>query len=196
MEYIPYINITKNTLYYNQHYSTTTTYTELTGHLPSTTPLYIYDHDGITHNKPHFNTYQRLASRYTLWIDAGPRNLGDIVDHVMAGAQHLIIRPSLIPSQNIPSIKDLTDTPLYLLLRPTTTSPPPYTPDITGYLITNETNTLQHTHTTTNLITTITKKNYPIYLFEPYPTNIPHWKHKNLTRIITTIPYLKKEHKL
>ena len=49
-------------------------------------PLYILDLFGINKDKPNLCTYQKLSKDFELWIDSGPRNLGDVVDIFMAGA--------------------------------------------------------------------------------------------------------------
>ena len=52
----------------------------------SESTLYILDNDGIEKNKPNLNLYQELSKSYILWVDAGPRNIGDVVDLVIAGS--------------------------------------------------------------------------------------------------------------
>ena len=54
--------------------------------------IYILDFDGIERDKPNFCTFQRISGSYELWVDFGPRNLGDVVDAVMYGYCSLLER--------------------------------------------------------------------------------------------------------
>jgi uncharacterized protein related to proFAR isomerase len=76
--------------------------------------LYILDLDGIQRNKPNICTFQKLSSNYQLWVDYGPRNIGDIVDIFMTGATSVTIRRALSPSLKISDIKDISENKVYL----------------------------------------------------------------------------------
>ena len=54
--------------------------------------IYIFDMDGLEKDKPNLCTYQRLSSFVELWVDNGPRNIGDVVDSTMAGATDITLR--------------------------------------------------------------------------------------------------------
>ena len=75
--------------------------------------IYFLDADGIEKDKPNLCTYQRLPSRQNMWIDAGPRVLGDVVDVVMAGATTIIVRQNLWPKLDIERIKEFTENEIY-----------------------------------------------------------------------------------
>jgi hypothetical protein len=49
-----------------------------------------------------------------MWVDTGPRDLGDIVDAVLAGATTLTLRPPLWPSFQLNQIRDITENRLFL----------------------------------------------------------------------------------
>jgi len=75
--------------------------------------IYILDIDGIEKDKPNLCTYQRLSNKYDLWVDFGPRNIGDIVDATMAGATNITLRKHLSPQLNIQDIRDLSENKIY-----------------------------------------------------------------------------------
>ena len=78
------------------------------------TELYILDELGIKKNEPCVDAYQALASRYDLWVDAGPRNIDDIVDDLFTGANRIVIRPQMWVEQDIKEIHHLTENEIYL----------------------------------------------------------------------------------
>lgn len=75
--------------------------------------IYILDLDGIEKDKPNLCTYQRLSGSHELWVDNGPRNLGDIVDATMAGATDITLRKNLCPQLYISDIKEITENKIY-----------------------------------------------------------------------------------
>ena len=75
--------------------------------------IYIFDLDGINSDKPNLCTYQRLASFSDLWVDNGPRNLGDVVDTTMAGATDITLRKNLSPQLHISNIREITENNIY-----------------------------------------------------------------------------------
>ncbi|RLF42496.1 MAG: hypothetical protein DRN12_00155 [Thermoplasmata archaeon] len=80
---------------------------------------YVLDGDGILKDKPNVSLYQQMARYHEIWVDAGPRNLGDLVDIIIAGANIVIIRIDRWLDFNIDEIRELTDTPVYLMVKPT-----------------------------------------------------------------------------
>lgn len=75
--------------------------------------IYILDLDGIDKDKPNLCTFQRLSSSYDLWVDFGPKNLGDVVDAVMAGATAITLRKPLWPNMDFSDIKDITENKIF-----------------------------------------------------------------------------------
>ena len=76
--------------------------------------IYILDIDGIEKDKPNLCTYQRLSKSHALWVDNGPRNLGDVVDAFMAGATRITIRKDLCLRLDIPNIREITENKIYI----------------------------------------------------------------------------------
>ncbi len=110
MDRYPYLRIENKRLYSRDMQYTAR---DVIKHAPANQPFYLFDKDGITKNRPNYNTYQRLSSHADLWIDAGPRILEDLMDVVMAGATAVILRPSLWPAVNVDEILAITDCNLY-----------------------------------------------------------------------------------
>ena len=82
--------------------------------------IYVLDLDGIRMDKPNLCSYPKLSEHCKLWVDAGPRILGDVVDMVMAGATDITIRKSLCPKLDISSIREITESKIYTEVDPQT----------------------------------------------------------------------------
>ena len=75
--------------------------------------LYILDLDGLEKDRPNLCTFQRLSPLYELWVDFGPRDLGDVVDAFMAGATTITIRNHLCPQLSVSHIKEISENKVY-----------------------------------------------------------------------------------
>jgi len=82
--------------------------------IPGNQKIYIYDFDGIEKDKPNLCSFQRISTDYELWVDYGPRNLGDVVDGFMTGVENVTIRPSLWPNLNISDIRDISENKIFI----------------------------------------------------------------------------------
>ena len=78
------------------------------------TELYIVDELGIKKNKPQYNFYQRFSSIFDLWVDTGPRDIGDVVDGVFSGAKRIIIRLDLWTEDSLINIREITDHDVFI----------------------------------------------------------------------------------
>lgn len=78
------------------------------------TELYLLDELGIKKNKPQYDFYQRFSTIFDLWVDTGPRNIGDVVDDVFSGAKRIIIRLDLWTEDSLKSIREITDHEIYV----------------------------------------------------------------------------------
>lgn len=86
---------------------------DITNEIDENEKVYILDFDGIDKDKPNLCTIQSLASSYELWVDFGPKNLGDVVDAVMAGAAAITLRKPHWPNIEISNIKDITENKIF-----------------------------------------------------------------------------------
>lgn len=76
--------------------------------------LYIFDHDGIIKNRPNLCIFQKLSKNHELWVDAGPRDIGDVVDSIIAGASKITVRDDFIDLSDILSSNDILEEDIYI----------------------------------------------------------------------------------
>ncbi len=109
MEIIPLIKLKKRKLLDHPKSSLK----EILKEIDENEKIYILDLDGIEKDKPNLCTFQRLSDSYDLWVDFGPRNIGDIVDAVMAGTTAITLRVPLCPKIEISEIRDITENKIF-----------------------------------------------------------------------------------
>ncbi|PNX48741.1 MAG: hypothetical protein BV459_01720 [Thermoplasmata archaeon M11B2D] len=144
MNVIPLVSVKKGVVYDGREQSASVfSLDTLFTRVERETMLYVLDYDGIEHNNPNFELYQRLAERYILWIDNGPRRLDDVMDTIMAGATTITLRPDLWPDLDMPGVQELTEDEIYLDLslhyQEQRTLQVPYSGDIGIVLFNDET---------------------------------------------------------
>lgn len=76
--------------------------------------IYIFDHDGINKNRPNLCIFQKLSKNHDLWVDSGPRVIGDIVDSVVAGASKITVRKNLVINADTLSINEILENEIYM----------------------------------------------------------------------------------
>ncbi len=76
--------------------------------------IYLLDHDGVSKNKPNLCLFQKLSRNHDLWVDTGPRVIGDIVDSVVAGASKITIRENLIDKTDSLTINEILENEIYI----------------------------------------------------------------------------------
>ncbi len=113
MENIPIIYL-KNRKIYNEKEGERISLDEALNQFNSDEKIYIFDSDGIKRDKPNLCMYPKLSEKLRIWVDSGPRDLGDVVDSVMAGASLITIRQNLYSNFDISSIKNITEREIYL----------------------------------------------------------------------------------
>ena len=112
MDLIPLIYMKKRKIHVEKTQSSITL-KEFLKQVEGEKKIYIFDLDGIEKDKPNLCTYQRLSGSHELWVDNGPRNLGDIVDATMAGATDITLRKNLCPQLYVSKIKEITENKIY-----------------------------------------------------------------------------------
>ncbi len=75
--------------------------------------VYLVDIDGLEKNKADLNLYGKL-SHDSLWIDAGPRFLGDLVDLFVAGASKVTIRWKMMNMQTMREARRICEGKIFL----------------------------------------------------------------------------------
>lgn len=103
MEFIPIINLQKGKII-----------EDISKKIDEFKKIYVLDLDGIEKDKPNFDIYQKLSVSVDLWVDNGPRTLGDVVDTFMAGATDITIRRNLCPKLKVSDIRDVSENKIYV----------------------------------------------------------------------------------
>jgi len=67
--------------------------------------LYVIDEQGVRRNEPRYAFYQRFSPLFNLWVDTGPRGIGDVVDDIFSGAKRIIIRENLWTEDSLSQIR-------------------------------------------------------------------------------------------
>jgi len=193
MNIVPLISIKKGDIY-NGDNGTVLSLDDLFGSAEKDTMLYVLDLDGIEHNNPNLELYQRLSEQYTLWIDNGPRRIDDVMDTIMAGATNLTLRLQYWPTMNLSEVNELTDDEVYLaydLSSPESSRSIPF--DITGIVVFNE-----PPHDETEFLTTSHLKNrattLKTYLYTAPPDAKGYWENQGLTGILVDLKKKEEYH--
>ncbi len=159
--------------------------------------IYFLDQDGINKNKPNYCTYQRLSSSAELWVDAGPRDIGDVVDLIMSGVSKIVIREELWSELDFQSIKKYTEIEIYKLI--TNFEEDKHKPifsdtDFNGLIILGEKSIakkLQETHKTKK-----SDENNKIYVYITNKQNATYWKEYKVDGLIINIEDMEKYNKI
>jgi len=112
MKVIPLIYFEKRKLY-TDNSGELVSLKDLLKEIDKETNVYILDKDGINNDRPNLCTYPKLSEHCKIWVDHGPRSLGDVVDAVLAGASSITIRKNIWPKASALKIKEITDSEIY-----------------------------------------------------------------------------------
>lgn len=157
--------------------------------------IYILDLDGIEKDKPNLCTYQKLSKSYELWIDNGPRNLGDVVDAFMAGATRITIRKDLCLQLDIPSIREITENKIYINInledQKTQVSEDMFYHEIDGLVNFNDREKIRLDFRYSELLKQFSIKN-KIYSYESDPLNVSYWKNYGMEGLLVEIKKLQE----
>jgi len=140
--------------------------------------LYILDLDGIERNKPNLCTFQRLSKIYDIWVDNGPRNLGDIVDILMSGAEKITITSDLYDDLHIEQIRYITENMIYEKIDISEKDEKSIvfsSKSFDGFVNLNNRSELEKDFFSKEIIKKHIQKK-PIYVYENDSKNIEYWK--------------------
>jgi len=141
--------------------------------------IYILDLDGIEKNKPNLCLYPKLTEEYRIWVDSGPRNLGDVVDSIMAGATDITVRNYMWPELNISSIKEITEQRIYLHIDPKSKKTQSIgidsLRDIDGLVSLTNKHQMDSDFKYTSFLKAMGKK-YIVYAYDSNQKNFSYWK--------------------
>lgn len=141
--------------------------------------IYLLDIDGINRNRPNLCLYSKISEIYNIWVDGGPRALGDIVDTVMAGATSITVRKKLWPNLDVASIREITESGIYTDINTVDQKmhSSKYSPfhDFDGLVVFNKKNQIEKDFRYSSFLKELCMK-YKMYVYEPYPKNFSYWK--------------------
>ncbi|RLF35273.1 MAG: hypothetical protein DRN08_03290, partial [Thermoplasmata archaeon] len=192
MEKIPIIQIKKRKILKKTE-EKKTKYIHIDEILPNTEThqkVYVEDLDGIEKNKPNLDIYQKIAERHNeLWIDQGPRTIGDVVDTVMTGAKHVTIRKNLFPEEEIPNLRNIIESKIYILIDHKQLKNKQHTfytttEDIDGLVLSISKKDIETDFKTSEQIKNICRK-YKVYVREA--ENIHYWEKIGATGLLINI---------
>jgi len=151
--------------------------------------VYILDDDGIEGNRPDFSIYQSLSEHYSIWVDAGPRILDDVVDVVMGGATNVVIRENLFVSKDLPEVKEFTDCLIYSYVdlqkdEPRFLSMSSY---IDGLVICNDRKQFEGDFRLCELLKNLCKR-HSVYVFDDEKENTKYWENIGVAGILLLYP--------
>jgi hypothetical protein len=171
MELIPLITMKKRKILENE-----SSKENILDTIDSDSKIYIYDLDGINKDKPNLCTLQKYSSQYELWMDSGPRDLGDVVDSILAGAERVTIRKKLFPQININEIREITENPIFsnIEINYKKLDELRYL-DVDGFVNFYNIEEFQNKNEINQYINQL-KNAKPIYAYEKNPSNINYWQ--------------------
>jgi len=139
--------------------------------------IYIYDFDGINRNKPNLCSYPKISVQNILWVDNSPRNLGDVVDAVLAGAANITIRRDLWPKVNISNIREISEGAIYEFvdLEKINRQKDVFYSDADGIIISSQKNNVGNGFIVDDLIKNICRK-FKVYVIESDISFFSYWK--------------------
>jgi uncharacterized protein related to proFAR isomerase len=166
---------------------------ELFQRVQKDTMLYVLDFDGIEHDNPQLDLYQKLSDHCILWVDAGPRMLDDVMDMIMAGATNITLREELWPAIDILGIQDISEGEMYLAVDPQqqeTTIEPLLLKELTGVIIFNNDNQISIDIRSRGFLKEFAT-NQKIYLSDVPSADVAYWEGRGVTGILADLK--KKE---
>ena len=157
--------------------------------------VYVYDKDGVEKDKPNLCTYPKLSEHCKIWVDCGPRTLGDVVDVVMAGATSITLRKNLWPNIDVSNIREITESNIYEMLGPQNhtdqISSFSLSPDVDGFVISSGKDKFKRDFIYAEAIKNICKR-FNATVIESDETFFPYWKNIGATTLLIELNTWKK----
>ncbi len=156
--------------------------------------IYFYDLDGIEKDRPNLCIYQRFSNLHNMWIDSGPRNLGDVVDEVMAGATSITLRTKMWPELHVSSIKEITECKIFMELNAASQEISSFNfslfPDVDGFVIFITKDQIERDFKVGGFLKDLCLKRR-IYVYESDLKNNSYWKTLGVSGLIADIDKTK-----
>jgi hypothetical protein len=158
--------------------------------------LYVLDYDGLEHNNPNLELYQRLTEHNVLWIDDGPRRLDDVMDTIMSGATNITLREDLWPEMDLPGVFELTDDEVYITIDTTQRQQPvlfPSLPQDLGAVIFGQEPHSNEDFTSASLLKDLAGK-HKIYLYMTTQTTLASWEERGIVGLLLDLNKTEGKH--
>lgn len=156
--------------------------------------LYFFDIDGIEKDKPNLCTYQQIQNQ-EFWVDSGPRDIGDVVDLLLAGAQKVIIRKTLWTDKDLYSVREVTENEIYSFLDlsqiNTLQQELVFSSSIDGLILFSKKRDLKQDFMLGSQLKQ-SLKNFKLIVFDENPQNITYWKSVGAQGILVELGRIKE----
>ncbi len=93
-------------------------FTKLSDRNQKISSVYLLDKNGVKKNQPALSLHQYIQRWFNTIVDAGCQDVGDVVDILLTGAQIVVIRPDIWRENDLLSIKDISDSEIFLWYDP------------------------------------------------------------------------------
>jgi hypothetical protein len=194
MKIIPLIYFQKRKIYAEKD-GAALSLKELLSDLDKDTELYVYDKDGVDKDKPNLCTYPKLAEHCKIWVDWGPRTLGDVVDAVMAGATSITLRENLWSKLEISNIREITESNIYETINPQNitdkTSSFSSSADVDGYVVSSYKDKFKRNFIYDEAIKNICKR-FNVTTIESDESFFSYWKNIGASTLLVELSTWKK----
>jgi hypothetical protein len=168
---------------------------ELLAYVDKDTEIYVYDKDGVERDKPNLCTYPKLSEHCKIWVDCGPRTLGDVVDVVMAGATSITLRKNLWPNIDVSNIREITESNIYEMLGPQNRTDQissfSLSSDVDGFVISSDKDNFERDFIYAEAIKNICKR-FNATVIESDETFFSYWKNIGASAVLIELNTWKK----
>ena len=157
--------------------------------------LYILDIDGIEKDKPNLCLYPKLSENHKIWVDAGPRVLGDVVDSIMAGATNVTVRKKIWPEIDTSSIKEITENEIYAEISPKSQNMQiiefSLLNNVDGLVVFNDKNQIETDFKCGSYLKNLCIK-FKMYAYESNQKNFSYWKTLGVAGVLVDLDKIKE----
>lgn len=157
--------------------------------------IYVLDIDGIEKDKPNLCLYPKLSENHKIWVDAGPRALGDVVDSIMAGATNITVRKKIWPDLDISGIKEITESEIYVDIGPKNQNMHSIKFSLInnadGLVIFNDKNQIEADFKYSSFLKNLSAK-YKMYAYESSQKNFSYWKSQGVAGVLMDLDKIKE----
>jgi len=188
MELVPFISIKNKKLYRDDRKQITLD--EIVERLTHDQKLYVLDRDGIERDKPNLSLYPNVSNHLPVWVDAGPRVLGDVVDIVMAGASMITIRRNRWSELDVSSVREVTENEIYadvaLQRHEKRSIGFSFFQGVDGLVLFDARNQIERDFIARDVVKQLCAK-YALFAHEADAKNVSYWKHLGAKGLIVNL---------